>query len=251
MPKPAQNQPTSPTSVPIKMSTATNIIAAKRALLAKMQKELEELECTEEQRKREEAEAKHREEEKRKREAEVAEEARKKEVEVFTQKEREVLKERKRQYEAERKKKEMEAGKSQKRGSEESTTEEIIGVILVDDGVVWKMKEGRVCASCADAERRCHWRDDNSRARSCYHCKFAKKTCAVVGEAGLSKRKKVEGKGKQKEKEKEKVAEESELDTDSGAALLAEMQGLREEVDGLRTEFRAMAEVGRAIVKLL
>jgi hypothetical protein len=124
---------------------------------------------------------------------------------------------------------------------------------LEDKGVTWFVKEGQVCEGCARSGEKCFWRD-SPRATACRHCNLNKKTCEVGAgkegsEAGPSKKRKVAAKGKGKEKEKSEP--ESGLGADAGAALLAEMRGMREEIEGLRAEFRTFVNVGKAIVRLL
>ncbi|KIM79856.1 hypothetical protein PILCRDRAFT_10033 [Piloderma croceum F 1598] len=169
-----------------------------------------------------EAEAKQQEEDERqKREAEAAEEARKqKEIEEFTQKECEMLKECKRQFEV-KKKRDVEAGKGQKRDRDGLEGGKIIGAMIKVEGVLWKTKEGQLQG----------WKED---------------MCSNVGGWSIEKRK-VENKGKGKVMR----TEGSELGVGSGAALLAEMWGLKEGMDRLWAEFCPMADIGRAIVKLL
>src|SRR5882757_11525978 len=67
-------------------------------------------------------------------------------------------------------------------------------------------------------------------------------------EAGPSKKRKVAAKGKGKEKEKSES--ESGLGVDAGA-LLEEMRKMREEMEGLRAEFRSLTDIGKAVVRLL
>jgi len=151
------------------------------------------------------------------------------------------------------------ADKGKKRSREESV-EVTVGAMLEEDGVVWHLKEGRICKWCAKAGEKCFWREVQW-ATACQRCHMLKKTCAAaevmteVTEAGpLKKRKVAPPKGKGKEKEKM----ETEMGEETGAALLAEMRGMRtemvgvrESIEGLCAEFQTLANVSRMIVKLL
>jgi hypothetical protein len=120
-----------------------------------------------------------------------------------------------------------------------------VGAILVEDGVTWMVKDVKVCDGCDKQEKKCFWRD-SAWAKSCFNCHALKKTCVVgveESEAGPSKRRRVtKGKGKETER--------SESESDAISALWEAIQDLKEEtrgvrdaIEGLRTEFHALGEV--------
>jgi len=188
-----------------------------------LQLELERMKVAEEEQKKQEAAA-------------AAEEAEKKrkELEEFKRREDEAN-EVHRARKAEAAKKTELVDKGEKQGREESV-EVMVGSMLSEKGVFWRLKEGLVCEGCVKSEENCYWKD-SLRATACWHCHLNKKTCVVRAgkdgpEAGSSKKRKVVMKGKRKEK----LELELGLGVDPGAVLLVEMQGLREEVGGVREE---------------
>src|SRR5258705_192593 len=248
----------------------------------RLEQELERMRLAEEERqKREEAAAA----EEAKRQAEQAA----KDLAEFKRRERESLEaidQRKRELRAAKEKEEAErraeterkkaeaakrtetetADKGKKRSREDSV-DVTVGSMMEEDGVMWFLKEGRICKWCAKAGEKCFWREA-SRAKACRRCHLMKKTCTAaeavtevmevtgVTEAGPSKKRKVApSKGKGKEKEK---TTETEIGEEIGTALLEEMRGMRtemagvrESVEGLRAEFRTLAGIGRTFVKIL
>ena len=83
---------------------------------------------------------------------------------------------------------------AEKKRAQEDSVDMTVGSIFKENGVLWKMKEGRVCDGCERAEIKCN---------------AHKKTCTENGvgqmglEAGpLKKRRVVLTKGKGKEREK-------------------------------------------------
>src|SRR5882724_6024125 len=252
----------------------------------RLEQELERMRLAEEERQKREAaaaaeEAKRRAEqaardlaEFKRRERKLLEAIDQKKRELRAKKEKE---EAERRAETERKKaeaaKRMELGKGtgstdkgKKRDREESV-EVTVGTMISEDGIMWYLKEGRVCKWCEKAGAKCFWRDAQ-RAKACRRCHSMKKTClpaevtteatevTAVTEAGPSKKRKVappKGKGKEKEK-----AMETEVGEEIGMALLEEMRGMRtemagvkESVEGLWADFRALASIGRTFVKIL
>jgi hypothetical protein len=237
------------------MSSNAEELSAKLAALAKAREEKEARRKQEEEQERLEEELLQKElkrveaEEKKKKEAEErkrrkAEEDRKKEEAKAVL----AAAEAKKRAETEK----AETGK--KRGREDSGE----GTRMVEDGVVWYTQSDAVCEPCDKSGEVCLWRD-SARARACRACHNSKKECPVpdtrpdtrkggVGkdgseagtEAGPSKKRKVAPKGKGKGKELPAL----ELGEDVGTALLTEIRGLRD-------DFRALGEVGKAILRLL
>src|SRR5882724_4477 len=251
--------------------------AANRLEEERLEQELERMRLAEEERQKREAAAAA---EEAKRQAEQAardlaefKRRERKLLEAIDQKKRE-LRAKKEKEEAERraeterkkaeaaKRTELEKGtetadKGKKRSREESV-EVTVGAMISEDGVMWYLKEGRVCKWCEKAGAKCFWRDAQ-RAKACRRCHSMKKTCLpaeVATEAGPSKKRKVappKGKGKEKEK-----ATETEVGEEIGMALLEEMRGMRtemagvkESVEGLQVDFCALASIGRTFVKIL
>ena len=130
------------------------------------------------------------------------------------------------------------------------------------DGVVWEVESGKVCDPCRRTHRSCFWREEKEsgkRTKACLNCYENKKGCrltseseSVKAEAGPPKKKKgtVE-KGKDKA-EAEPVASRS----GSGVGnvlekILAELQGMRHELDvgfcEMRMELREIRRTGRGV----
>jgi hypothetical protein len=231
------------------MSSNAEELSAKLAALAKAREEKEarckreeeqerlEEELLQKELKRVEAEEKKRKEEEWKRRE--AEEKQRKEDEA---KAALAAAEAKKRAETEQ----AETGQGKKRGRARSV-KVVIGSRMQDEkGAVWFAQEGVVCANCVKSGDRCMWRDAAStRAKACRPCATMKKECLVPEtrksgnakgsaesgpEAGSSKKRKLTLKEKGKGKEKEREVSESEVGGDASAALLGEVQGLRDDI---------------------
>ena len=110
----------------------------------------------------------------------------------------------------------MEGSKGSKRTraeSEDGVGETIVGAIMVRNGVMWVVREGKECGNCMSGHKKCLWRDGvkdtGRRATACYHCNHSKKSCGSVRDvsetvegSGPKKRGRTtaeKGKGKEKE----------------------------------------------------
>jgi hypothetical protein len=238
------------------MSSNTKELSAKLAALAKAREEKEarhkreeeqerlEEELLQKELKRVEAEEKKREAEEWKRRKAEEEQRKKDEAKVAL-----VAAEARKRAEAEK----AETGKKRKdmEGSGEGTG-------MMEDGVMWYTQSDAVCEPCEKSGEVCLWRD-SAWARACRACHNSKRECPVPDtrpdtrkggvrkdgleagtEAGPSKKRKVAPKGKGKRKELPAL----ELGEDVGMVLLTEIRGLRD-------DFRALGEVGKAILRLL
>jgi hypothetical protein len=102
---------------------------------------------------------------------------------VFAQRERELLEERKKKVEAKKraeveKKAEVEKQAEGKKQGREDLVGVTVGSMMVEDGVTWNTKEGKVCEGCEKADKKCFWRD-SAWAKACHNCHTFKKMCVV------------------------------------------------------------------------
>ena len=120
---------------------------------------------------------------------------------------------------------------------------------LTEHGVEWMVKEGVVCDSCEKKEKKCFWRMEARQDKACLECHDLKKSC-VAGraeesetEAGLLKKRKVEGKRKGKAKVGTPVSGVVEsITVDVLQDILRKLKGLHAEVSDLHFHVRVKLE---------